>query len=75
MFELIFNLLQAGGLFILFLLLILEGNPIIGFFIPGSVVVIFYGFFISAQQETSVSTALLVIALGFTIPEGFEPEL
>lgn len=67
MFELIFNLLQAGGLFILFLLLILEGNPIIGFFIPGSVVVIFYGFFISAQQETSVSTALLVIALGSII--------
>lgn len=71
MLEFLFNLLQAGGLFILFILLFLEGNPLFGFFIPGSVIVIFYGFFISTQQEISILTALGVIALGSILGDIF----
>lgn len=64
MFEYLFNLLQAGGLIILFLLLFIEGNPLFGFFIPGTVIVIFYGFFVSTQPQNSLLLTLFVIFLG-----------
>jgi len=44
-----FDLVESGGLSILFLLVFLEGNPAIGSFIPGQIIVIFIGFLISVK--------------------------
>jgi len=43
----VFDWIEIGGLPLLFFLVFLEGNPIIGSFIPGQVLVIFMGFLIS----------------------------
>jgi membrane-associated protein len=63
MLEYLFNLLQTGGLLILFLLIFIEGNPIFGFFIPGSIIVVFYGFFVSTQPNQYLLFTLFVIML------------
>jgi membrane-associated protein len=63
MFD-IYQILSLGGIWLLFLLVLLEGNPIIGSFIPGQVIVIIAGVFMATSGEYSFIFASLIIALG-----------
>jgi len=68
LFNYIFELVIAGGLPILFLLVMLEGNPIIGSFIPGQVLTVFMGVAL-ADQFTFLQLlgAILLIFIGALI--------
>ena len=56
--------IKNGGLPLLFVLLLLEGNPIIGSFIPGQVLVIFIGFLISTTGYFPLIPTIIVVFLG-----------
>ncbi len=55
---------KSGGLPFLFLLVFLEGNPIIGSFIPGQVIVIFVGFLISTNNLFNLYYTLIFVFIG-----------
>lgn len=57
----IFDLLKVGGLPFLFLLLFFEGNPIIGSFIPGQVLVMFIGFMISTSHLFNIYLTFICV--------------
>lgn len=56
-----FVLLKTGGLPFLFLLVFLEGNPILGSFIPGQLLVIFIGFLIATSGIFNLYTTVIII--------------
>lgn len=58
--------IQLGGLPLIFILVFLEGNPIIGSFVPGQIIVIILGFLISTTEIFNLYlTILLVFLAGF----------
>lgn len=66
MFEPLFGLVESGGLFILLILLFLEGNPLVGSFIPGQVLIIIFGFVIATTGIVPVHVAIfLILVAGF----------
>lgn len=66
-----FDLVKDGGLPFLFLLIVLEGNPIVGSFIPGQVIVIFVGALISSYGIFSLKMTVLVAFLAAFIGDLF----
>ncbi|MCA9496074.1 MAG: DedA family protein [Nanoarchaeota archaeon] len=64
MLQKFIDFLNVGGLPFLFLLVLLEGNPIVGSFIPGQVIVILVGFMISAFDFFSLTSVFIVVFLG-----------
>lgn len=58
------DFLNIGGLPFLFILVLLEGNPIVGSFIPGQVIVILVGFMISAFGFFSLPSVFVVVFVG-----------
>jgi membrane-associated protein len=56
-------MIEWGGLPILFLLLMCEGNPVIGHFIPGQVMIVLIGFMIGSTGIFPFWVTLLVIFL------------
>lgn len=71
LFQQFFNLLKSGGLPFLFLLVLLESNPIIGSFIPGQVLVIFIGFLISTKQIYDLHLTILIVFIGAFLGDCF----
>lgn len=59
-----YQLLMFGGLPLLFLLVLLEGNPLIGSFIPGQVLVIFVGFLIGTTGFMNLYWTIFFVFLG-----------
>ncbi len=64
MFTGFLELINSGGLLLLFVLLFLEGNPIVGSFIPGQILVIFVGFFVATTHIFGLKATLIVVFLG-----------
>ena len=58
---LIFNWIRTGGLPLLFFLVLLEGNPLTGPFVPGQVLVIFAGFLISTANMYNLYVTLVFV--------------
>ncbi|MFW6286158.1 MAG: DedA family protein [Nanoarchaeota archaeon] len=67
MFRILIEWLEKGGLPFLFLLMLLEGNPIIGSFIPGQTIVIFIGFLISTTKIYNLYVVIVIVFLGALI--------
>lgn len=59
-----FELVKLGGLPFLFLLTVFEGNPVIGSFIPGQIIVIFVGFLISTSGMFGLRNTVIVVFFG-----------
>ncbi|MDA3855249.1 MAG: DedA family protein [Candidatus Woesearchaeota archaeon] len=57
-------MVKFGGLPFLFLLVILEGNPLVGSFIPGQLLVIFVGFLISTSGIFGLKSTVIVVFFG-----------
>jgi membrane-associated protein len=57
----IFDWMRTGGLPLLFFLVLLEGNPLTGPFVPGQVLVIFAGFLISTTGMYNLYIALIFV--------------
>lgn len=58
------ELLILGGLPFLFLLVFLEGNPVVGSFIPGQVLTILVGFVIATTGIFNIYLAVIVVFIG-----------
>jgi membrane protein DedA with SNARE-associated domain len=71
MFKVLVEWLEAGGIPFLFLLMLLEGNPIIGSFIPGQTIVIFIGFLISTTKIYNLYVVIFFVFLGTFIGDLF----
>lgn len=59
-----FQFLKDGGLPVLFFLVLIEGNPIIGSFVPGQIIAIFVGFLISTTSVFNLYLTLIIVFLG-----------
>lgn len=57
----VFEWLKTGGLPFLFFLVLIEGNPLIGSFVPGQVLVIFVGFLISTTNIYNLYATLIFV--------------
>ena len=61
MLEQLMEFVQIGGLPVLFFLLFWEGNPLVGSFIPGQVIIVLVGFLIGTSGIFPFWLALIVI--------------
>ncbi len=66
-----FELIKIGGLPFLFLLVLVEGNPILGSFVPGQIIVVFVGAMISAYGLFDINLTILVVFIGAFIGDLF----
>ncbi len=64
MYETLIALLGFGGLPLLFFIMFLEGNPILGTFIPGQFLVLSLGVFIAATGLYPLPLIFMIIFLG-----------
>ena len=66
-----FNMVESQGLWLLFILVFLEGNPFIGSFIPGQIIVIFIGFLISVSGIFNLYWTIFLVFLGALLGDIF----
>ena len=64
MLEGFLNILLIGGLPLLFLLVLIEGNPFIGSFVPGQVLTILVGFMIATTNSFNLYITICVVFFG-----------
>jgi len=64
MLNSLMNIILYGGLPLIFLLVLMEGNPIIGSFIPGQAIVIIVGFLLSTTHFINIYVLVFFIFLG-----------
>ncbi|MCA9486214.1 DedA family protein [Candidatus Woesearchaeota archaeon] len=57
-------LILHGGLALLFLIVFLEGNPLVGSFIPGQILVIFFSFLVGARDLFPLPLLFAIVFIG-----------
>lgn len=63
MFDQLFNLLLIGGLPILFILILLEGNPIVGSFIPGQIILLLVGVLLATRDIYNIKILFIIVVI------------